>query len=306
VTWSTGTNTAAKIDLIENGTTIKTFTSPAGSPLSFNWTSVSSGTYQLQAKATDSTGLANSSALVTITVNPAANHPPAVAAITANPPDVDATTTGVQEYEGTTVLYSASVSDSDNDVLTWQWYYTRNGGSRIASGSPGSATGSGTAQVSFSYPAISAGTNYVWILVVNDGHNPVVEANLPVTIISRPISSTPPLSPPDLSGLNNKTFTLTDELSFSYPVTGVTFGWVFALNSSSPAGTGRGPMASPPVAAGNDGLTTGMTSKASAPIPTTSAPRFTPATAVFTAAVKNATHVLAPVSPVPPVCKGSL
>jgi hypothetical protein len=84
-------------------------------------------------------------------------------------------------------------------------------------------------------------------------------------------TTTAPLPVPDLSGLDGKTYMLTDEIAFTYPVNGVTFEWVFALNSSSPAASGRGSMDSPPVAAGNDGL------RASAPSATTSAPRATAA-----------------------------
>ncbi len=115
---------------------------------------------------------------------------------TANPPDVDAGTVGVQEYAGTQVTYSAAVSDPDNNPLTWQWFYTANGGSRIAYGNSG--TGAGTAQVTFNYPSGSAGTQYVWIVRATDNQTAFSEQSLAGTVIA-PIAPPPPPPPPPTS-----------------------------------------------------------------------------------------------------------
>ena len=88
------------------------------SPYSLNWNNVAAGNYILTAKATDNTGLVNTSATVNVTVkapvaptvsltSPAANTSftaPATIAINANAADVDGTIAKVEFYHGTTKL----------------------------------------------------------------------------------------------------------------------------------------------------------------------------------------------------------
>jgi hypothetical protein len=89
-----------------------------------------------------------------------------------------------------------------------------------------------------------------------------------------------------LEGLDGKTFTLTDEISFSYPVSGVTFSWAFTPAATVSVSSLRGaPYSRSNLStdsddrllrsARNDGMS-------SAPSATTSAPRFTPAGAGLT------------------------
>jgi len=95
------------------------------------------------------------------------------------------------------------------------------------------------------------------------------------TTTTRSTTSTTTLSGllpvPDLSGLNGKTYTLTDEINFSYPVSGVTFGWSF-----QPIGIGASGLRSI-----GDGSPSPALPISGAPTQT-SAPRFTPASAGLT------------------------
>jgi hypothetical protein len=85
---------------------------------------------------------------------------------------------------------------------------------------------------------------------------------------SQPLPLTLPI--PDLSGIDGKIFSLTDQISFSYPVSGVTFQWQFNAINGNPSIEMTGAPAGAP-----------YRSNGSASIPT-SAPRFTPASANLT------------------------
>jgi hypothetical protein len=82
---------------------------------------------------------------------------------------------------------------------------------------------------------------------------------------------------PDLSALNGKTFALTDEISFSYPVSGVTFQWVFATATNNEQRATSGQIDSSLIAQ-NSWLS-------GAPTATTSVPSLTPASAGLTPGV---------------------
>jgi len=75
------------------------------------------------------------------------------------------------------------------------------------------------------------------------------------------------LTVPDLSALNGKTYFLTDEISFTYPVSGVTFAWEFTAVNGNANGNGSLGRAARPY------------NVASISAPTTAAPRFTPQSA---------------------------
>ncbi|PJE64651.1 MAG: hypothetical protein COU90_02305 [Candidatus Ryanbacteria bacterium CG10_big_fil_rev_8_21_14_0_10_43_42] len=118
------------------------------------------------------------------------NSPPSVSAISTNVVDVDPGTAGIQYYEGTTVTYSGSASDSNGDALTWTWFYTINGGSEIQF-----STGTGAVQDAvFTYGVGTAGSTYNWILRVTDGKSSPVESTLSVGIISAPDTTPPTIS----------------------------------------------------------------------------------------------------------------
>jgi hypothetical protein len=92
------------------------------------------------------------------------------------------------------------------------------------------------------------------------------------------------LPAPDLGGINGQVYTLADAIEFQYPVSGVTFGWVFAPVSSltsSPAVSGGGSMINNDMMGPRQGHS-GVTANDAAPSATTSAPRFTPAGAGLT------------------------
>jgi hypothetical protein len=83
------------------------------------------------------------------------------------------------------------------------------------------------------------------------------------------VTSTQNLTVPDLTGLNDKTFSLADTLAFSYPLSGVTFAWSFSLESPVPSSL-----------ATNDGF--GSVQSAGITAQTTSAPRYSLADAGLT------------------------
>ena len=111
--------------------------------------------------------------------------PITLSAITQNVADVDPNTTGIQVYQGTTVQYSASVTDAN--PFTWQWSYTVNGGSKVVFQS-----GSGTVPaITYTYPTNSAGSNYVWSLSVTDSVNgSTAQSQLTVGVEAVPVAAT--------------------------------------------------------------------------------------------------------------------
>jgi hypothetical protein len=108
-------------------------------------------------------------------------------------------------------------------------------------------------------------TSAVMMTATNSGGN-ATPVQLTITIAAA--SNTTTLPVPDISGLNGQSFLLTDQLAFSYPLSGVTFTWAFAASDLSSV----------------DGAETvnGAPHTANAPAATTSAPRFTPASAGLT------------------------
>ncbi len=74
-----------------------------------------------------------------------------------------------------------------------------------------------------------------WRNAASDGTDPGVNlANLDAAI---PVSTTPLLPPIDLSGINGKTFNVSDDLSFPYSATGVNFTWSFQGTGASASST---------------------------------------------------------------------
>ncbi len=91
------------------------------------------------------------------------NVPPVVSAIAQNATDVDPNVSGLQVYEGSTVQYSATVTDG-LPITSWQWTYSVNGGTPVVFQS-----GSGTPPaINYTYPAGSGGSTYVWTLQASD------------------------------------------------------------------------------------------------------------------------------------------
>ena len=114
--------TIARVDLYQGTTLLKSDTS---SPYSFNWTGVTSGSYQLRAVAYDNAG-ATQTATASVTVNPAGNQLPAVSitspannasftapatvTVQATANDADGTISRVEFYRGTTLIGSDTTS----------------------------------------------------------------------------------------------------------------------------------------------------------------------------------------------------
>ncbi|HWB01667.1 MAG TPA: choice-of-anchor D domain-containing protein [Verrucomicrobiales bacterium] len=114
--------------------------------------------------------------------------PPVVSAITPGGTDANPAVAGWQTYATATAQYSGSASDPNSLPLSWQWIYTINGGAETV-------LLSGTGQVtdaSYSYPANSAGSNYVWKLRVSNGYT-TGESVLSVGV------EAPPSGGPDVS-----------------------------------------------------------------------------------------------------------
>ena len=120
----------------------------------------------------------------TVSVNGAAangNLPPTVSSVTQDAADADPGTPGLQVFESTTLTYSATASDPNGDIVSWQWIYTVNGGSEVVH-----AEGSGpVTPASFTYGSGVVGSTYVWTLRADDGEE-TSESQLPVTVIGLP------------------------------------------------------------------------------------------------------------------------
>ncbi len=164
---------------------------PVGVDFSKLWTVTNWGgkNYQLYenyaapASAVALDGLVNAKAVQQGVVTPPVNNPPVVSQIVANPPDVDPATPGVQEYELSSVTYSATATDADGDALTWTASYS---GAQVASGS------GGTASWTFPYPA--GPKTYPWVIEFTDSRGAKTIATLTVQVIAKPV--TPPTDQP--------------------------------------------------------------------------------------------------------------
>jgi hypothetical protein len=115
--------TVSRVDFFHGATLIGSDTS---SPYSVSWSNVAAGTYSLTARATDNDGATTTSAARTITVNAAANQPPAVAltapangatftapatiTVSANATDTDGTVARVDFFRGITLIGSDTSS----------------------------------------------------------------------------------------------------------------------------------------------------------------------------------------------------
>ncbi len=178
-----------------------------------------STTYAYGVSAIDAAG--NESAKTTVSAKTNDNQAPVVSPISRDTADVDPATTGLQFYEGTTVTYSSSATDPDNDPLTWSWIYTRNGGAEVVF-----KTGTGAVQNAvFTYPTGSAGTTYHWILRVSDGIH-TVESTLDVSIITPPDTTAPTVSmttPANNASVSGSSITVSANASDNAGVIGVQF-----------------------------------------------------------------------------------
>jgi hypothetical protein len=111
-----------------------------------------------------------------------------LSALSQNASDVDATTTGVQVYEGTIVQYSGTATENSTNNVSWQWSYQLNGASPVVY-----LSGTGTVTpVSFDYPTGTGGNTYVWTLSAGDGK----------TNLTAQITTSVEVPPAPLSGLS--------------------------------------------------------------------------------------------------------
>jgi len=170
-----------------------------------------------------------------------------------NPPSVSLTGPADGSFYpiGATIPITASASDVDGTVTKIDFYQ---GSTLLGSDS--------LVPYSFTWTNAPAGT-YAITAQATDDKGAVTTSN-PISIQVQ-AASTPGLTVPDLSGLDGKTYSLTDEIGFTYPVSGVTFAWEFAPDVM-PAEAGTQSMHWAPASAG-------VTSRAAA---TTASPRFTP------------------------------
>ncbi|MGH9761125.1 MAG: Ig-like domain-containing protein, partial [Blastocatellia bacterium] len=142
-----------KVDFFSGSTLIGTDTT---APYSFVFSNVAAGTYSLTAVATDNSGAATTSAVVTVTVNAPGDVPPAVSitspvggatftapanvTITANASDSDGTVTRVDFFNGATLLgtvttapYSFALTNLAAGMYTLTAKATDNGGAATTS-----------------------------------------------------------------------------------------------------------------------------------------------------------------------------
>jgi MBG domain (YGX type)/Purple acid Phosphatase, N-terminal domain len=132
------------------------------------------------------------------TLTVASESAPEVSQISQFLPDVDPTQPGTQVYDGMTVQYSASISNSDESSISWEWGYAVNGGPvTIVSSGTGSV-----ADVTFTYADNILTNNilknnitgnnvieddYVWVLTVSNA-TASTTSTLPVGVELAPTS----------------------------------------------------------------------------------------------------------------------
>jgi len=154
-----------------------------------------STTYSYRVRAYNSvgnSGYTNPPATAT-TQSPPTNQPPIVNPITHDAIDVDPIKPGLQVEEGTTVTYSSSVSDPDNDPVNWNWLYTENGGSEIPMFG-GINPPTQVQDMIFTYNIGTAGKIYTWIIRGSDGQA-TTEQTLDVEIVSQSTGGQTPSAP---------------------------------------------------------------------------------------------------------------
>ncbi len=115
------------------------------------------------------------------------NHPPTVSTITHDIIDRDPVASGWQVYQGDKITLTGSVSDPDNDPLTWQWLYTINNSQEIGLTRGATFPPTQVQSASYAYPTGPAGQSYNFILRASDGQA-VSQSSLLTTVISRPVS----------------------------------------------------------------------------------------------------------------------
>ena len=229
-TWSTTGVPAAGVSFSVNATNAAKNTTATLSQ---------AGAYSLQVMIRDSGGLSVTSS-VNVTVNPT------VTSVSVNPPTATVTVQGSQGFTAQ-ALDQFSQAMAGPPVFIWT----------VSAG--GSITGSGlftagaTAGGPFAVTATSGGQS----------------GTAAVTVTG--VESPSPL--PDLSlylgAINGRTYALTDEITFSYPISGVRYAWSFEQRSAE----ARGPGSEIGQSSFPGALPSALT------FPTTSAPRFTPASA---------------------------
>jgi len=103
--------------------------------------------------------------VATITFNVVASSQPIlISPITSDAVDIDPATPGLQVYEGSSMLLSATASDAANNPIQWSWTYKVNGG-------PVSLLSSGAGPVQnvyFDVPVINSSATFQCVLNVQD------------------------------------------------------------------------------------------------------------------------------------------
>jgi hypothetical protein len=179
-------------------------------------------------------------------------------------------------YCPTTTTLTVNMAKMNGSTIA-RWYDPSNGTYTTISGSP--FVNNGTHQ--FTTPDTNHDGNNDWVLVLEVSGTGTTTTTTTTTTTSTTTTTLPPgsLPVPDLSGLNGKTFALTDEISFSYPVSGVNFTWNFVSLTASARW----------LETGSDQTTIGAPLAGDAPSATTSAPRLTPASAGLTPGIYQLT-----------------
>jgi len=193
---------------------------------------------------------------VTAAVSPVTSPAALVTVTNAAPPTVVLTSPvdGATFTAPATIALGASVTAGTNGIANVQFWHD---GILLATDNATPYT--------FDWTNVSAGTYQIMAIATDTEGltNPSPTATVTVNTASGNPPPTNPMPTLDLSGLNFKTFLLTDTISFYYAGSGATFVWSFTPLASL----------SSSMAAGNDGL------KGFAPAATTSVPRYTPASA---------------------------
>src|SRR5439155_14195952 len=168
----------------------------SSSPYSFAWTTVTPGSYTLQAVASDSGGMSATSAPVHITVQ--SNLPPSIAII--NPAN------GTVFTAGTNVPVRVAASDSDGQVANVQFY---------ANGAPiGAST---IAPFNLTWPSVPLGT-YDLTAVATDDHGAQATSGPVHIVVIMPTAPTVTSFAPAAGTVSSLTQVT---VNFSEPVDGI-------------------------------------------------------------------------------------
>lgn len=160
--------------------------------------------YQYRVYSTDVSGNTQISNFASFTTLAPPNQPPSVTTIGYQGSDQDPNTSGIQLYNEGTLQLIGRVNDPEGDDLSWQWFYTIDGGAEQIFQS-----GTGTiCDTTLDMTTASVGTAYRLTLRVSDG-NEVAERGTTFHVIARPDTTAPQITSITTSNITEASATVT-------------------------------------------------------------------------------------------------